>query len=168
MTKENWKNVPGFDGYQVSDMGRIRSFRSGGRIVEESHYLSTKSSRYVEVNVFRDGKRNHVRLAYLILLSFVGERPKGAVIRHLNDVKADNRLSNLVYGNQVENKQDQIRNGHGTGLQKYQVAMMRSEFSNGGITKTELSKRYGISLSGVSLILSNKRHIDKGLRLANQ
>lgn len=46
----------------------------------------------------------------LVLAAFIGPRPKGACVRHLNDVRHDNRLANLTYGSYRDNSQDALRN----------------------------------------------------------
>lgn len=43
--------------------------------------------------------------------AFIGPRPNGAVIRHLNGKANDNRPENLAYGTQAENVQDEVRHG---------------------------------------------------------
>jgi|GEM_PF-2147731 len=48
---------------------------------------------------------------HLVMLVFVGKRPEGQVIRHLNDIKTDNCLDNLCYGTYAENVSDAIKNG---------------------------------------------------------
>ena len=58
-----------------------------------------------------DGKE--YALHRVILETFVGPAPEGAVARHLNDVRTDNRLENLAWGTQQENVDDMLRNsGH--------------------------------------------------------
>jgi hypothetical protein len=47
----------------------------------------------------------------LIALAFLGPKPKGATgVRHLNDNKVDNRLSNLAYGNNQDQQADIRKN----------------------------------------------------------
>jgi hypothetical protein len=157
---EEWADIIGFEGYQISTNGRVRSYRCKGRIVKKPHYLSCKSSSYVEVGLRKDNKTHQVRVASLVLLTFVGPRPDGEVVRHLNDVKSDNRLSNLSYGSQSENSEDSIANKRQRGLTTSQVSMMRSDFEGGGYTKTELARKYGITLSSASRILNGSRRID--------
>lgn len=58
-----------------------------------------------------DGKE--YALHRVILETFVGPAPEGAVTRHLNDVRTDNRLENLAWGTQQENMDDMKNNkGH--------------------------------------------------------
>jgi hypothetical protein len=47
----------------------------------------------------------------LVILAFVGPRPDGEQVRHLNGNPADNRLTNLAYGTQSQNQQDSLRHG---------------------------------------------------------
>lgn len=95
---ENWKPVVNLPGYLVSDQGRVARLLS-----------DTPSARtgYVRVNL--GGK---VRLVHqLVLEAFRGPRPVGHLSRHLNDIKTDNRLQNLVWGTPSENIEDAFDNG---------------------------------------------------------
>lgn len=49
------------------------------------------------------GKGNSKLVHALVLLAFVGPRPDGFDILHMNHVPTDNRLSNLRYGTRSEN-----------------------------------------------------------------
>lgn len=46
----------------------------------------------------------------LVMLTFVGPRPMGFIIRHLDDDKTNNKLSNLRYGTYSENAIDAVKN----------------------------------------------------------
>lgn len=112
---EEWRPIPGFPGYEVSDLGRVRSLdRDGldGRRLKGRVLRPGVSRRYRVVSLRRAGRTVTNGIHELVLLAFVGPRPEGAVTRHLNGDGADNRLVNLAYGTQSENLFD--RREHGT------------------------------------------------------
>lgn len=83
---QNWKDIPGFTGFQVSDLGNVRR----GEKLLRQHVAAKGGGRYVNL-----GKTT--RLVHkLVLLAFIGPRP--GRITHRNGNRADNRLSNLFYG----------------------------------------------------------------------
>lgn len=97
-----WKQVPGHPAYQASDDGRIKhGNKEVGRLGTHGYY-----------RVYMDGKDYAVHR--VILETFVGPPPvEGAVGRHLNDKRTDNRLQNLAWGTQQNNVDDMLRNsGH--------------------------------------------------------
>lgn len=122
MGKENWLPVARHTGYEVSDMGRLRTDRArngrgktkGWRIIKGS---VRKTGGYVFVAIADDeGRPIHWQMHRLVLLAFVGTKPDGMETRHLNGVRHDNRLTNLQYGTRKENAADKIRHGtHATG-----------------------------------------------------
>ena len=69
-----------------------------------------KRVRFQTIN----GKMKYCRIHVLKAKAFIfGPYPLGAnVVRHLNDVKNDNRLENLTFGTQSDNIQDCMRNGN--------------------------------------------------------
>lgn len=66
---------------------------------------------YHLVGLSRNSKRDNRFVHHLVLLTFVGERPEGQEALHYNDIRTDNRLSNLSYGTRSDNTRDQVRNG---------------------------------------------------------
>lgn len=115
---ERWVPIPGYEGeYSASDQGRIRSEErlcnnrwGGQRQVEGKIMGGSVAGGYRQVGLMTDGKQKAITVHSLILLAFVGPRPEGLVIRHLNDNKIDNRLVNLQYGTHLENWEDRRRN----------------------------------------------------------
>lgn len=121
---EQWLPVLGYEGvYEVSDLGRIRSldrevvdFPGGsprvrtfyGRLL--SLYLDSRGL-YMTVRLKLNGQ-GHTRSVHRIVLeAFVGPCPNGMECCHANDVKDDNRLSNLRWDTSSENKYDKVSNG---------------------------------------------------------
>lgn len=94
---EVWKDVIGYEGrYQVSNEGRVRSI-SGVLKPVKNH------SGYNRVNLYGGDKMKTASVHSLVMAAFVGERPHGAHIEHLNHEKEDNSVSNLKYSDRSEN-----------------------------------------------------------------
>ena len=74
--------------------------------------LDNKGYKTIRLRTNQGKTRNckiHVLKAKAFLFS---PNPIGAnVVRHLNDIKTDNRLENLAWGSYSDNIQDSIRNG---------------------------------------------------------
>jgi hypothetical protein len=57
------------------------------------------------------GVRHQKHLHQWIALTFLGQRPDGQQVRHLDGNKANNSISNLKYGTARENALDRIEHG---------------------------------------------------------
>ena len=106
--------------YEVSDSGMVRSWIRavrGCKRADEPRILRqvTNPGGYVKVNLSCEtaaGRCIRPRTVHsLVLEAFVGPRPAGAVVRHLDGDKLNNRLENLRYGTSAENAEDTIRHG---------------------------------------------------------
>lgn len=54
----------------------------------------------------------HVKVHKLVYKTWVGDVEPGKLVRHYDDDKNNNHVSNLVVGTQKQNIEDSIRNGH--------------------------------------------------------
>ena len=117
-TREQWRQVVGRDGYEVSDQGRIRSL---DRIV---HTANGQQRRYrgntLQAWVRSDSGHHVVSLGHcdrryvhtLVAEAFIGPRPAvGMECRHLNGDPSDNRPANLAWGTRSDQRLDDVRNG---------------------------------------------------------
>lgn len=112
-TPEQWRPIPNFPDYEVSDRGRVKSWRkwNGG---PAPRLLSLVPGRngYLRVGLTVRPCASVSRLVHqLVLEAFVGPRPAGQVVRHLDGNRANNSLSNLTYGTPKENTADMFRHG---------------------------------------------------------
>ena len=111
---EEWKEIKGFDGrYDISNFGRIRqnhmtyigrnhhTYNFEEKIIEPF----TWQSRYLRVDLYNG--RNKLRLATyvhkLVAEYFIGPRPEGLVIDHIDGNYLNNRVDNLRYVTRSEN-----------------------------------------------------------------
>lgn len=103
---EYWKPVLGYEGsYEVSNTGRVRSFRRG-RLLDLRP--GATSVRYFSVAL----GRNNTRMIHdLVAAAFLGPRPPGAQVLHLDGTRVNNRVSNLRYGTRSENRKQAFTDG---------------------------------------------------------
>jgi len=98
MKKEIWKDIPDSPGYQVSDMGRVLSFKSG---ITEICKPRVNIDGYEITSLSRGGVSVTCRVHRLVMAAFKGG--SDLTVDHLNMVKTDNRLENLEYVSVREN-----------------------------------------------------------------
>ena len=109
--EEIWRNVLTHNGYKVSNLGKVMSFRKvkSGKLM----IPSSDKDGYLKVNLSSGvgTKAKSMKIHVLVLQAFIGvapvNKPNGC---HKNDIKTDNRLENLYWGTQKENVQDALIN----------------------------------------------------------
>ena len=114
LTAESWRPVVGWPEYEISSEGRLRSLCcNGGRRRREPRILLGGRDRngYRRAVLCLRGLRRSERIASLVAEAFIGPRPEGMVIRHLDGVNDHDAAANLAYGTQQENIADQERHG---------------------------------------------------------
>lgn len=117
---ERWLPVVGYEGhYSVSDQGTVRSearvtvSENGNRRTLRERQLRSApgANGHLNVVLYFNQRKTSKYIHHLVMEAFVGSRPSGCDIRHLNGNPADNRLENLRYGTRQENAQDALRHG---------------------------------------------------------
>jgi hypothetical protein len=106
MPTEEWRPVPGFRDYEVSSLGQIASIKRGSRQILAG---GKTEMGYRNVLLYTNGHRVGRRVHQIVALAFLGPRPDGLEIRHLDGNKLNNALNNLAYGTHEENLADQRR-----------------------------------------------------------
>jgi uncharacterized protein (DUF433 family) len=119
---EQWLPVPEWPGYDVSDWGRIRSWKRRAsrkrgweigdtpRVLKGKRWPDGRSTIVLSRNDGRDTRKYYIHS--LVLTAFVGPCPEGMEACHFpNENPGDNRLSNLRWDTRRENRLDVYRNG---------------------------------------------------------
>lgn len=110
---EEWRPVVGYEGrYEVSNLGRVRSLgiRRGGGIWLLRPVRTTGG--YLRVTLYApEGTRRNHWVHILVALAFIGPRPPGHEVRHLDGNPTNAVSTNLAYGTAKENAGDRERHG---------------------------------------------------------
>ena len=154
-----YRDIPGFPDYFAGDDGSIWS-RKFGKIRKLKPILQNNGTTQVHLS---HGTAVCVQCHVLIMLSFVGPRPKGMHIAHWDGDNSNNRLSNLRYATPVENEADKKRHGtramgqrHGMSkLDEEKVRSIRKMLSDGK-TGISIARRFGVSACAVTMIKHGK------------
>lgn len=115
---EEWRQVNGFSGYEVSNLGRVRSvpreisngrgvYTHPGKVMDP--FVNEKGYRLVGLR--RNGEYHRFLVHRLVCEQFV-TGCKSRQVRHLDGNPANNAATNLAVGTNSDNQRDSV--GHGT------------------------------------------------------
>lgn len=106
---EVWKEVPGYEGlYQISNMGNLRN--RTGRLLKFSYAVhADKCNRgYARKPLCKNGEVKTFYIHRLVAALFVENPMNYKEVNHKNEIKSDNRASNLEWVNR------KLNNGYGS------------------------------------------------------
>lgn len=165
---KNWRPIPNFPDYIISDNGTILSkiFRNGRtekpreypKIIKQ--FISIHGYPRVMLNS-KSRKGKNFPVHRLVLEAFVGPCPEGKECDHINGVKTDNRLSNLRYITKSKNlnrrKLPNSEKSYQATVTNYQAKLIRSIVKSGAV-QNQLSKLTGISTHTINKIIKGKTY----------
>jgi hypothetical protein len=166
---EVFKPIPGHPGYEVSNLGRVRSLdRIVIRHLRGADRECSLRGKVLAVRKHPQGYRGvslgngkQATVHSLVMLAFVGERPEGGWINHENGDKADNRLENLEYCTPKQNAEHAVHTGlqprppGGEKLSEVQVREIDQRLKQGESTVV-LGREFGVSRTMISHIRTGK------------
>jgi hypothetical protein len=156
---ERWMPIPGLCGlYEASSNGRIRSLPrevslyNGGKFVYPGRALNPSVNRVGYECVCINGKKRMVHI--LVASAFLGERPNGLVIRHIDGDSLNNSADNIAYGTQRENSADRERHGRTVKGEAVKCSKLTTsdvlEIRRSRESDRSLAPKYGVSHSAIN------------------
>ncbi|MEY4713317.1 MAG: hypothetical protein RIS88_2767 [Pseudomonadota bacterium] len=154
MTHEEWRQSLA-PNYEVSSLGRVRRAVAGrktyaGRVMKQQ----LLSIGYLSVKPTINGKNVSFYVHDLVAAAFIGQKPEGGRVNHIDGVKTNNAPHNLEYVSHAENmrhaaESDLLVRGedhHAHKLTEDRVRELRADRS-GGMSFSKLAKKHGVSIA---------------------
>lgn len=167
--EEVWKDIKGFEGlYMVSNIGNVKRLKSKWVLNERLIGRLVDRDGYFRRTLCKNSLSKQITEHRLVATTFIENPENKLTINHINGIKTDNRVENLEWNTNLENKQHAVSSGltnlKGTNhprckLSDKDVLEIREiGFSQ---TRTALSKKYGVSRITILRIIkrSNWNHI---------
>ena len=177
---EEWRDVVGFEGfYQVSSLGRVRSLDriivcgDGRKLPCKGRLLKTHKNKhgYPSASLWLGNKEYKTRVHCLVAYAFLGCRPDGCDVNHIDGNKTNNLPVNLEYCTRSQNNQHAYATGLKISLKgedtvkckltNEQVIEIRVLYAAGGVSHRQLAELYGIAHTNIGCLLRKKtwKHI---------
>jgi hypothetical protein len=158
---EEWRPIAGFEGYEITRTGEIRSWRRRST----PRLLSTFPNRdgHIVCGLYRNGKAQGKQVHRLVLETFVGPAPAGLIGCHNDGNPANNHVDNLRWDTHASNTEDMV--AHGTKRQGSECG--HSKLTEGevleilrqieaGVAGQRLARDYNVTKAAVYNITSGR------------
>jgi hypothetical protein len=158
---EVWKTIQGWEQYEISSFGRVKSFKGRKDRILKSWSFSDGYSQVTLCNRgFNTGKSIH----RLVAEAFIPNPENKPQVNHINGIKTDNRVENLEWVTPEENMihaylAGLIKEGskhYNSKLNDEQVSKMRNLYRTGNYSQRDLAKKFGTTQANVSNVISGK------------
>jgi hypothetical protein len=148
-----WKAVKGWEGYEISSAGILRSWKVCRRSPNDPlprvvvpHALP---SGYLTVKLKDRDRKLGTYIHHLVAEHFIGPRPPGMEVAHWDGDKSNNAAPNLRYATPKENGADSVRQGATNRGERHGCATIDNETAKGLRSFTgshaEAAKAFGVS-----------------------
>lgn len=120
MKVEVWKDIVDFPNYQISNLGNVKSIdrytkAKDNEIIHRKEFLLKgfiNKKGYRQVTLYDINKKpKTMRVHRLVAEAFIQNKNNLPQINHINGNKLDNRVENLEWCNDIDNKHHAINNG---------------------------------------------------------
>lgn len=157
---EQWKDIKGYEGYQVSDWGRVKNLKFG----RERILKGRKARGYLYVGLYQDGKQVIKKVHRLVAEAFLENPQNLPQVNHKDEDKTNNSVENLEWCDSKYN------NNYGTANQRRteklsrrvdQIDMITSEVIHQWKSTRECG-RNGFNQSAVGKCARGERKTHKG------
>ena len=146
LKNEIWKDFPDFEGYQVSNMGRVRSFRHyGAKLVKTPHLLRPiiGDSGIFRICLTVNGYKKHFQISHLVMELFDEPAPfTHMVVGYRDGNKANLKHSNLYWTYRPHQK-----------LTELEVKTIREMYLTSRPPYGMVASQYGVSLKTIKNIV---------------
>ena len=118
LEEEVWKDIDGFPSLMVSDKGLVKN-KNTNQICKPQ--INNKTG-YYQIGINENGKQKNIYIHKLVALAFLGNRPSGYDVNHIDGNKLNNSAANLEYCSRSENIKHAYKSGLNTQVIPIKIA----------------------------------------------
>lgn len=170
--EEIWKDIPNYEGYQVSNIGRVRTKnkttytkKHGIRHWKDRIIKYKQQSNYqtgYKVSLYKNGKPKDFLVARLVAFTFYNQDINNhqLTVNHIDG----NRLNNYIENLELISLKENIQHGFRTGLYKCKKVVIKDKITGTIIYPSSLSegsKLIGRNQNYLSSKINNKKWEDE-------
>lgn len=160
-----WVPIEGFPDYYICREGLVKSCKGKEPIILKPHKGDIHGHLNVRM-IDKDGNLKEVYLHRLLAQTFIPNPDNLPLVRHLNDVKDDNRLENLAWGDSKDNASDAIRNNTHISIKlRKPVIFIKDGIKYEYPSLTIGCKELGLDVSHASAVANNQRPHTRGYKV---
>lgn len=169
---EEWKSIKDFDGYMISNFGRVKSI---DRLIEKTDRLSgnkfysnfkgkiikphqNKNANHQAVTLRKEGKSYRYYVHRLVIIAFRGDPENGLICCHNDGNPKNNHIDNLRWDSYKANLDDSIKHGtrkilrgeqikHSKLTESELIELRKIKYYKG--MYADLAKKYNMTLAGI-------------------
>jgi len=116
---EIWKTIPGFENYQISNYGNVKSITRfvvlyhGGVCQKPERLLKQQNDKqgYKVVTLKQNGIQKNKTIHRLVATIFINNPSNLPEVNHEDGIKSNNHYSNLTWCTRLENQNHAVLNG---------------------------------------------------------
>ena len=161
---EIWKDIAGFEGYQVSNFGRVKSFKGKKPRILKPQF----PNEYLNADLSIDGKQKQRYVHVLVAQAFIPNPDNKPEVNHDDGNKFNNFVGNLYWATHAENTQHAYDSGLIPSGEKHfkakltnaQILYIRENPDN--LTQQQLAEMFGVTDVTISYIQLGKTYENAG------
>lgn len=168
--KAKWIDVKGYERlYKINNEGLIKSLNYKNRGYEKELSLSHDAYGYLQVSLFKNGIERKFKVHRLVCENFISNPNNCPCVNHKNEIKDDNRVSNLEwctikYNNNYGNKNKRSAMKH-IGMKHSEESKIKVSKSLKGKMAGKSNPMYGRKHSKESIEKMIKARLNKGKKV---
>lgn len=103
LPSEVWKDIEGFEGYQISNQGRVKSLNYSHTKQERVLQQCITACGYCQAYLCKNGKRYTFLVHRLVAIAFIANPNEKPQVNHIDECKVNNHAENLEWCTCKEN-----------------------------------------------------------------